>query len=111
MTIKLLHAFNGLSPGVYSNVNPAEETRLIALALAVRYTPGMYGENPVLQNEQQRSLAAAVQEYEAGTLGTGSGTAPQRVFLLGDSITARQYRYRQASSRFILSPTITEQNL
>ena len=43
MTIQLLQHFNGLAPGVYRNLGPTEESRLIGLGLARDWYDGIDG--------------------------------------------------------------------
>ena len=62
MTIQLLHAYNGASPGIYTYA-AAEESRLIGLGLARAYTAGMDGRNPVLSNAEQIANQALVSKY------------------------------------------------
>ena len=86
MTIQLLKPFNGLSPGIYSNLGAVEEARLIALpgGMARDYTPGMDGSNPVFSNAQQSGLQALVL---GGGIGVLNITAPDG-YDVGDTLTA-----------------------
>lgn len=85
MTIQLLQPFNGLMPGVYSNLGASEEARLVALpgAMARYYTPGMDGYDPRLSDSQESAVQALVS-------GAGNPTSiagrPDRLYL-GDSLT------------------------
>lgn len=78
MTIQLLQPFNGLMPGVYSNLGASEEARLVALpgAMARYYTPGMDGYDPRLSDSQESAVQALVS-------GAGNG---YRTVLFGDSM-------------------------
>lgn len=69
MTIQLLHAFNGLSPGVYSDLGSAEEARLVGLALARYYTVDIDDIPP------KSGLDALAAEYAANTLASGPNVA------------------------------------
>jgi lysophospholipase L1-like esterase len=85
-TIQLLHPFNGRSPGLY-DLGVVENERLVSIGLARDYTAGMDGENPIFSPTE---MAAVKSLYSDGKL--ESAETPQRVFILGDSISARQYQ-------------------
>jgi hypothetical protein len=60
MTIQLLHAFNGYSPGIYSSMGSTEEARLVGLGLARYYIDGIDGKNTVFSEPQKAAGAALV---------------------------------------------------
>lgn len=86
MTIQLLQPFNGLMPGVYSNLGASEEARLVALpgAMARYYTPGMDGYDPRLSDSQESAVQALVSgagNLTAAALASTTGTPGQTVRL------------------------------
>lgn len=62
MTIQLLQPYNGLRPGIYSNLGATEEARLVALPgnMARYYTAGMDGYDPRLSDSQESAVQALV---------------------------------------------------
>lgn len=102
-TIQLLQSFNGRQPGLY-DLGDTENNRLISLGLA---------RLPVTTGEEQPSpavlTAAEVAAVQTMALSPEfSGESPQRVFLLGDSLTMRSFRAIAAGTATVLNATDVE---
>lgn len=70
MTIQLLHAFNGYSPGIYSNMGAPEEARLISLGLARAFVAGMDGKSSTGSLTRDATDAAQAAFDATGALGS-----------------------------------------
>ena len=76
MTIQLLHAFNGYSPGIYSNMGAPEEARLISLGLARAYVKGMDGKSSSAALTRDAADAAQAKFEADGGFGGSTTLGP-----------------------------------